>query len=221
MKRVELAYGLSCQVRPLKQAMKMSSRHKQTFFWTEPEGPSSGRPPRLPPKLPQPHWASALCTRPPAGPTPALKELPVQWGDTQTHKVSTVEGIRARREVCDEGMQRLGWGAVPRGCGRAVGLHPVSPGPSGRPGPSEGLEVWTAGSGTRPRSAATTRNDCSPPSGVQYTEPPGTDTRVLMGTVRQPLRPKGSHALLQGLLMAVSSTGPLGALLQGPPTSPL
>lgn len=52
MKRVELAYGLSCQVRPLKQAMKMSSRHKQTFFWTESEGPSSGRPPRLPPKLP-------------------------------------------------------------------------------------------------------------------------------------------------------------------------
>lgn len=174
-------------------------------------------PPRLSPRAslpscPRPHWASVLCTRPPVGPTPALKELPVQWGDTQTHKVNAVEDIRARRKVCDEGIQRLGGGG--QSCEDAAGLRgcvPCPPDPGDGADPSEGLEVWTAGSGTIPRSATTTRDGCSPPRGVQYTWPPGTDTRVLVGTVRQPLRPKGSRALLQGLLTAVSSTGSLGA----------
>ena len=103
MKRVELAYGLSCQVRPLKQATKMSSRHNQTFFWTESEGLSSGRPPRglspdasLPSCPPATLGLSVLCTQPPAWPTPALKELSVRWADTQIHKVNTVKDIKAR-----------------------------------------------------------------------------------------------------------------------------
>lgn len=150
MKRVELAYGLSCQVRPLKQAMKMSSRHKQTFFWTESEGLSGGRPrasPPAPPSQAAPGHTGPLCSV--RGP---------QWGPPLPSRSSQCSGetLRPTRSMqwrtseqdaksATRGFSGWGGGAVLRGRGRAAGMRPMSPRPWGRGRPlgrTGGVDCW-------------------------------------------------------------------------------
>ncbi|XP_060258952.1 uncharacterized protein LOC132658224 [Ovis aries] len=118
MKRVELAYGLSCQVRPLKQATKMSSRHNQTFFWTESEGPSSSHPPRASPPTPpspaapQPRWAPPRSIRSPQR-GPPLPSRSSQSGG-QTHRSVRSTQWRTSKQEAKSALSRRGefrgWG---------------------------------------------------------------------------------------------------------------
>ena len=84
-----------------------------------------------------------------------------------------MEDIKARSKVCAEqapqrGIPRPGGGGGRRrgsgeGAGPArmwQGCVPHSPDPGDGPDPSEGPEALAAGSGTRPRFSATTRDGC-------------------------------------------------------------
>lgn len=192
---------------------------------TEQQPPPRGSPPTPPsPAAPQPRWAPPRSVHSPQRGPPLPSRSSQSGGQTRRSVRSTqwrtskqeaksVLSKRRRGEFRGRGVEEAGGGGVgrgpvQRGCGRDVSHIPQTLGMGQTP--RKGRRRWLLARGPDPASLQQLGTAVASPPGGQHTRPPGTETRVFVGKVRQPLRPKGSCVLLQGLLMAVSSTEPLG-----------